>query len=49
MDLDNLTEDQVIQLLIENPRILIRPLLADGEKVLLRFKEEQYQQALIDS
>lgn len=38
----DLGEEEVIRLVGENPRILIRPLLTDGHRVLLRFKEEDY-------
>ena len=38
----DLDEEEIIRLIGENPRILIRPLLTDGQRVLLRFKEEDY-------
>lgn len=46
-DLDQMDEKAITDLIRENPRILIRPLLTDGSKLLLLgFKEIQYQQLI---
>lgn len=42
VSLDSMGEAQAIQLMLENPRIIIRPLLSDGRRLLLRFDEEKY-------
>jgi len=39
-------DEQIADLIIENPRILIRPILSDGSNLVLGFKEENYQQFL---
>ena len=43
-DLSRMDEIAAAALINENPRILIRPLLTDGKKLLLGFKEAQYQE-----
>lgn len=42
-DLDAMTERQIFKLISNNPRILIRPILSDGKKLLLGFKEDEYR------
>lgn len=42
-NLDAMNETEIYDLINTNPRILIRPLLSDGEKVLLGFKVDQYK------
>ncbi|NLY53447.1 MAG: hypothetical protein GX060_02300 [Firmicutes bacterium] len=42
-ELDN---EQSLQMMQENPRIIIRPLLTDGQKVWLRFDEDVYSQVI---
>lgn len=41
-----MNENQVFELVAANPRILVRPLLSDGKKVLMGFKEDQYRKFL---
>ncbi len=43
-DLDAMTEQEIYELISANPRILIRPLLTNGKKLLKGFKEEQYRE-----
>ncbi|KUG04181.1 hypothetical protein ASZ90_018401 [hydrocarbon metagenome] len=45
-DIDKMDDEQIADLIIENPRILIRPILSDGSNLVLGFKEENYQQFL---
>lgn len=40
---DNINEASAIQIMLENPSIIKRPLLDTGSKKLLGFSEEQYQ------
>lgn len=46
-DLSSLLPEELAALVQENPRILIRPLLSDGSILLTGFKEEKYQQLLV--
>jgi regulatory protein spx len=48
IDFDSLDEEAAADLISNNPRILIRPLLTDGKKLILGFKEVEYQQLLTD-
>jgi len=43
-DLSNMNEAAVFDLISANPRILIRPMLSDGKRLLLRFKDEEYRE-----
>jgi arsenate reductase-like glutaredoxin family protein len=43
-DLESMTEQEVYELIAANPRILVRPLLSNGKKLLTGFKEEQYRE-----
>ncbi len=43
-DLDAMTEQEIYELISVNPRILVRPLLTNGKKLLTGFKEEQYRE-----
>jgi Spx/MgsR family transcriptional regulator len=43
-DLQAMTEQEIYELVSANPRILIRPLLSNGKKLLIGFKEEQYRE-----
>lgn len=45
-DLTSMDENQVFELVAANPRILMRPLLSDGKKLVTGFKTDQYQQFL---
>jgi len=36
-------EQAVFELVSGNPRILLRPMLSDGEKLMTGFKEDQYR------
>jgi Spx/MgsR family transcriptional regulator len=42
-DLNGMNEQEIFMLISENPRILVRPLLSNGQKLLTGFKEEQYR------
>ena len=44
LSLAGLGEEEIIRLIGENPRILIRPLLTDGQKVLQGFNEKDYEE-----
>ncbi|NLO20472.1 MAG: hypothetical protein GX119_00525 [Syntrophomonadaceae bacterium] len=46
-DLSSLLPEEAAALIQEDPRILIRPLLTDGTILLSGFKEEKYQQLLV--
>lgn len=39
-----LTEDQILDLLAKNGRLIKRPLLTDGKKATVGFKEEEFRQ-----
>lgn len=43
VSLPELGDDDIIRLIQQNPRIIIRPLLTDGQRVLLRFNEQDYE------
>ncbi len=43
-DIDNMNVEQVADLIIENPRILLRPILTDGINLISGFSEENYRQ-----
>ena|GEM_PF-389393 len=43
-DLDAMTEQEIYELISANPRILVRPMLTNGKKLLKGFKEEQYRE-----
>ncbi|NLV21705.1 MAG: hypothetical protein GXY49_06940 [Syntrophomonadaceae bacterium] len=43
-DLEAMTEQEIYELISANPRILIRPMLSNGKKLLTGFKEEQYRE-----
>ena len=43
--LDSVTEEEATRLMQENPRIISRPLLTNGQQALIWFKEEGYRQA----
>ncbi len=42
VDLTELGESDIIRLMEDNPRIIIRPLLSDGQQVLQKFNEQDY-------
>ena len=42
VDLTELGESDIIRLMGENPRIIIRPLLSDGQQLLQGFNEQDY-------
>lgn len=43
-DLESVTEQEIYELIAVNPRILVRPLLSNGKRLLTGFKEEQYRE-----
>ncbi len=46
INLDDKTEEEATQLMQDNPRIIARPLLTNGQQALLWFSEEGYQEAM---
>jgi arsenate reductase-like glutaredoxin family protein len=42
VDLTELDESGIIRLMGDNPRIIIRPLLSDGQQILQGFNEQDY-------
>ena len=42
VDLTELNDSSIIQLIENNPRIIIRPILSDGKHMLFGFKEQDY-------
>lgn len=42
VDLTDLDDNGIIRLMGDNPRIIIRPLLSDGQQVLQGFNEQDY-------
>ncbi len=45
-DLDAMTEEQVMELIKSDPRILRRPIIADEKGLMLGFSEGAYQERL---
>ena len=43
VDLETMDEKNLVDIIQANPRILIRPLLTDGNELLLGFKEADYR------
>lgn len=43
LDMDLITDEKAINLMIENPRIIKRPIITGKDKVIFAFKEEEYQ------
>ncbi len=43
----DLTEDKAIQLILNTPTLLKRPVLDTGERLLVGFKEQDYQDKLL--
>lgn len=41
--MDLITDEKAINLMIENPRIIKRPIITGKDKVIFAFKEEEYQ------
>ena len=44
VDLEKLTDKEVIKLIQDNPRIMLRPVLKKGEKAITGFKESTYEE-----
>ena len=42
----NISEQSAIKLMLENPTLIKRPVLANGKKLFVGFKESEYQQLL---
>ena len=42
VDLTELGESDIIRLMVDNPRIIIRPLLSDEQQLLQGFNEQDY-------
>jgi arsenate reductase-like glutaredoxin family protein len=47
VSLSDLGNDDVIELMQQNPRIIVRPLLTDGRQILMRFDQQQYQEFVL--
>jgi len=45
-DLTTMDEQAVFELVAANPRIMVRPMLSDGKKMVMGFKEDQYKRFL---
>ncbi|MEQ8236985.1 MAG: ArsC/Spx/MgsR family protein, partial [Syntrophomonadaceae bacterium] len=45
-DLDAMTEEQIMELIKSDPRILRRPIIADEKGLMLGFSEGAYQERL---
>jgi len=45
-DLEAMDEDQVLELIKSDPRILRRPIIADEKGIMLGFSEAAYQERL---
>lgn len=41
LQLDNTSPEEASQLVAQNPRIMYRPLLTDGERLVIGFKPEE--------
>ena len=46
VDLNKMDEKAIADLIYENPRIMTRPLMTNGKKIWLGFKETVYQEIL---
>ena len=46
-NLNAMNEQEIYELIAANPRILVRPILSNGKKLLLGFKEEQYREYIL--
>ncbi|NMA15131.1 MAG: transcriptional regulator [Clostridia bacterium] len=42
-DLNNMSDEEVVKLIQENPSIMVRPILTDGHQIVVGFKEAAYQ------
>ena len=45
-DISSLTESEAAKLMEENPKIMIRPLLSDGVKLVIGFKPEEMEKII---
>jgi arsenate reductase-like glutaredoxin family protein len=43
LDLSKLDEPDAIKALQENPKIMYRPILTDGERIVVGFKEDEFK------
>jgi arsenate reductase-like glutaredoxin family protein len=43
MDLAELSEEVAADIIVENSKVMYRPLLSDGEQLVLGFKEEEFK------
>ena len=43
---DSLTDDELIDLMLEEPRLIRRPILIIGDKVLFGFRAKEYEETL---
>lgn len=47
IDLERLTDEEVVKLIQENPRIMLRPVLKKGKKAITGFKESAYGEFIL--
>lgn len=41
------SEEEMLELLVSDGKLIKRPLLVDGKKVLIGFKENEYKESLL--
>jgi arsenate reductase len=49
VDLKTLEDDDALKLLKENPKIMYRPILTDGRRITIGFKEENFNTYIKDN
>ena len=47
VDLEKLTDEEVVKLIQENPRIMLRPVLKKGKKAITGYKESTYEEFIL--
>lgn len=47
LDINGMSEAEAIALMVEYPRIIVRPILISNNKVLFRFVEKEYREHLL--
>lgn len=47
IDLEKLNDEEVIKLIRDNPRIMLRPVLKKGNKAITGFKETAYGEFML--
>lgn len=46
LDLDSLTDEQMLTMMLDEPRLIRRPILVVGDRVIVGHDEAAYRQAL---